>query len=180
MKKIEYPDDVFCIENFLSKSECQQLINESENIGYEKSKINTLNGEQLDLTIRNNDRIFFDDVNLSIRFFKLLKPFLPAKINDWKLYSLNERFRFYRYVIDQYFVWHGDGSFRRNYSEVSKLSLIIYLNHEFAGGNTDFAGFTIKPQEGMALIFPHKLLHQGSSVKNGCKYVLRTDVMYSR
>jgi hypothetical protein len=30
----------------------------------------------------------------------------------------------------------------------------------------------------MALIFYHKLYHEGSEVLTGIKYVLRTDVMY--
>jgi hypothetical protein len=32
----------------------------------------------------------------------------------------------------------------------------------------------------MALVFLHPLLHAGTPVRNGRKYVLRTDVMYAR
>lgn len=34
------------------------------------------------------------------------------------------------------------------------------------------------PKAGMALVFPHLMMHQGSTIKSGTKYVLRTDVMY--
>ncbi len=91
---------------------------------------------------------------------------------------MNERFRFYRYSSQQYFKWHMDGSFRRDHSERSKLSAIFYLNDNFDGGETDFAGFQVMPEKGMVLIFPHELMHQGAPVVKGCKYVLRTDVMY--
>jgi len=37
---------------------------------------------------------------------------------------------------------------------------------------------TITPKEGMALIFLHKLYHEGSEVLEGRKYVLRSDIMY--
>ena len=37
---------------------------------------------------------------------------------------------------------------------------------------------TVQPESGMALVFVHQQLHEGASVLNGRKYVLRTDVMY--
>ncbi len=36
----------------------------------------------------------------------------------------------------------------------------------------------VQPRAGMALVFKHAILHEGSSVVAGTKYVLRTDVMY--
>ena len=53
------------------------------------------------------------------------------------------------------------------------------LNDGFEGGDTQFQWESVKPQRGMALVFPHRLSHQGSAVSSGVKYVLRTDVMYS-
>jgi hypothetical protein len=47
------------------------------------------------------------------------------------------------------------------------------------GGATMLSWDTIQPQLGMALIFPHRLLHRGVEVESGIKYILRTDVMYS-
>ena len=70
---------------------------------------------------------------------------------------------------------------------------MIYLNDDFEGGSTDFKRtdevpktgmaykeFKVWPKGGMLLLFPHKLMHQGSPVTRGAKYVLRTDVMYKR
>jgi len=37
---------------------------------------------------------------------------------------------------------------------------------------------TIEPRAGMALLFQHRLLHEGSEVTDGVKYVVRSDVMY--
>ncbi len=56
---------------------------------------------------------------------------------------------------------------------------MLYLNDGFEGGSTQFPWDKIKPVEGMALVFPHRLLYQGSKVASGVKYVLRTDVMYA-
>ena len=57
---------------------------------------------------------------------------------------------------------------------------MIYLNDDFAGGETNFGETCIKPETGMALVFEHDLLHEGCAVMKGRKYVLRSDVMYGR
>ena len=53
-----------------------------------------------------------------------------------------------------------DGSFKRDYFEVSKLTFMVYLNSDYDGGETEFEGLKIVPQTGMALVFPHRLRHQ--------------------
>jgi hypothetical protein len=56
---------------------------------------------------------------------------------------------------------------------------MVYLNDDFEGGTTDFRdGDVIAPKRGMALLFEHRLIHQGAPVTRGKKYVMRTDVMY--
>lgn len=46
-------------------------------------------------------------------------------------------------------------------------------------GTLNFEDFKIWPERGMAAIFNHKLRHEGSTVTNGHKYVLRSDVIYA-
>ena len=55
---------------------------------------------------------------------------------------------------------------------------MIYLNDNYVGGETTFNEISILPKQGKALIFQHDLEHEGSSVIQGIKYVLRTDIMY--
>jgi hypothetical protein len=66
----------------------------------------------------------------------------------------------------------------RNATEASYFTFMMYLNDNFAGGETTFRNLSIKPERGMALIFLHALYHAGGEVTRGVKYVLRTDVMY--
>jgi 2OG-Fe(II) oxygenase superfamily len=87
-----------------------------------------------------------------------------------------------------------DGSVSRPDKEyASELTFIMYLNDDFTGGATKFysrkdllqgAGampqLCVQPKRGMALVFFHRQLHEGAAVERGCKYVLRTDVMYGR
>jgi prolyl 4-hydroxylase len=64
--------------------------------------------------------------------------------------------------------------------ERSLLTLMVYLNEGFEGGATAFHDFgvAVRPRTGMALLFQHRLLHEGCEVSAGVKYVLRSDVMY--
>ena len=177
---IEYENGAFVVEDFLTQKECCDLISRSEDIGYERSKIQTNLGEVESVSVRNNERVLFDDYGLAKQLFDRLLPYLPEEIDAWKPSGLNEKFRFYRYVGDQYFRWHVDGSFKRDYFEVSKLTVLFYLNGDFEGGETEFEGIKVQPKSGLLLVFPHKLRHQGVPPKYGIKYVLRSDVMYAK
>ena len=59
---------------------------------------------------------------------------------------------------------------------------MVYLNEGFAGGETRFHDYEVDvvPRTGMALLFQHRVLHEGCVVTTGTKYVLRSDVMYRR
>jgi hypothetical protein len=69
-------------------------------------------------------------------------------------------------------------SFERSPRERSFITVIVYLNDESVGGETLFADVSVKPEIGTALLFPHEVMHQGSQILSGVKWVLRTDVMY--
>ena len=57
---------------------------------------------------------------------------------------------------------------------------MVDLNEEMKGGATKFIYHEVQPETGMALVFPHHLVHEGAVVEEGIKYVLRSDVMYRR
>ncbi|KDR79257.1 hypothetical protein GALMADRAFT_223491 [Galerina marginata CBS 339.88] len=77
----------------------------------------------------------------------------------------------------------------------SRLTLLIYLNgaDAFSGGCTTFflpsstpgvlEARPVSPRKGTVCVFPHgkalgSLLHEGSGVTEGAKYVIRTEVLY--
>ena len=173
----------FTLDNFLTPEECKAFIKRSEDIGYEESKIRVGNTEEMNKDVRDNYRVVFDDKELADSLFERVKEYLPQELDEnkeWKLLNLNERFRFYRYENGQQFKQHKDGSFVRNDNEVSKVTLMMYLNDDFKGGATRFVleNEYVEPKEGKLLLFRHGLLHAGCPVFTGVKYVLRTDVMY--
>ena len=74
--------------------------------------------------------------------------------------------------------------------EASYVTVQLYLNDRFKGGTTRFLCgsvkkpsksryYDVKPKVGSVLIFDHDILHEGSEVKNGTKYSVRTDIMYT-
>lgn len=175
MNRTTYTDHLFTIEGFFSQQECQSYIDLSESLGYEVAAID---GGRVVRSVRNNDRVFYENPVLGKHLFERLHPFLLPKIGNSELVGLNERFRFYRYQPGHRFHGHQDNSFIRDGREASYYTFMIYLNDDFKGGETTFTKHRIIPKQGMALVFLHQLFHEGSEVLSGTKYVLRTDVMY--
>ena len=169
---------VFKIRDFLSPQECKDYIASSQRTGYEEAVIQTEEGARLLKEARNNDRIVFDDPALAAHLYQRAQPLLPAQLDGWTLCGFNERWRYYRYEHQQFFKWHKDGTYRRSDQEESFLTFMIYLNDDFEGGQTAFQWESVQPKTGMALVFPHRMTHQGAPVTAGVKYVLRTDVLY--
>jgi len=171
-------NNILTIDNFWTQLECDDFISKSEAIGYEPATIDTEKGQIIVETVRNNNRVIYKDIILADNLWRQLKPFAPKQIGNSKAVGLNELFRFYKYQVGQEFKRHRDQSFIRNDIEASYFTFMIYLNDNYEGGETKFNSLTIQPKQGTALIFFHGLEHEGSSVRQGLKYVLRTDIMF--
>ena len=178
MKKTALHEEIYIIEDFLSKEACDSLIQFSENQGYEEAKVN-LDGKQVLMTmVRNNERVLDLNKDRAEEYWDRLSIFHPAQLGKSTAIGLNELFRFYKYGHKQRFKKHRDGSFERNETEFSAYTFMIYLNDDFSGGETAFNELTVEPKKGTALIFRHELKHEGKPIIDGIKYVLRSDIMY--
>lgn len=180
MKAIYHTDKIWTITGFLSSEECAALIDMSEQIGYEEAEVSFSSGAQMMKGLRNNYRVIYTDTALAAKFWQVLQDYCPAEIEDHEAIGLNEQFRFYKYESAQRFKRHIDGRFKRNETEESRITFMIYLNDGFDGGETAFDTVTILPKTGDALCFIHELKHEGCPVTNGIKYALRSDVMYRK
>lgn len=171
------------LADVISETECTELIQRIEDLTPTLAPINTASGNSIHTNIRNNERVMFDDPKLAAKVFEPAAEFLPQEFAGRTIVGANERFRCYRYKPGMRFAPHPDGSFVRNESEKSFYSFLIYLNENFEGGETTF--FTkpeviVKPITGDGLLFQHPLIHEGSIVTSGTKYVARTDIMYRK
>jgi predicted 2-oxoglutarate/Fe(II)-dependent dioxygenase YbiX len=175
---------IFLLHNFLTPAQCQAFIDRSEVAGYQEAPITTGAGPLLRKDIRDNERLMVDDPALAAAWWESAREYLPQRYVNWEATGFNERFRYYRYDVGQRFAKHYDGAFRRDNGEQSQYTFMAYLNDDFEGGSTNFFlgddTIRVQPGTGTALVFVHKILHEGAPVLSGRKYVLRTDLMYRR
>ena len=121
--------------------------------------------------------------------------------------------RIYKYEVGDAFPEHIDYKMHRKsiemdetgmineYVDQSFFSLLIYLNHDFKGGETgywpDHDGIhcrflrdlrlkkkghqvLIKPKTGKAVVQYQNILHEGLPTTTGIKYLLRADMIHRR
>lgn len=171
---------VWTVPDVLAPEECRALIERIEQAGCVPAPITTGAGFVMRPDIRNNTRVVIDDVALAAELFRRVAEHVPRVVSGCSLVGANERLRCYRYERGQRFAPHYDGAFQRNPAEMSRVTFMVYLNDDFAGGTTGFLELEqqIEPRAGMALFFQHRLLHEGCAVSEGVKYVLRSDLMY--
>ncbi len=171
---------LFTVPALLTETECRDFIERIEAAGPLPAPISTSRGPVMRSEVRNNDRVIFDDRRLAAELFERLFEHVPKSLLRMRVAGVNEHFRCYRYQPGQRFALHGDGTYARSQTERSLLTCLIYLNQDFAGGETAFPEQRqcIQPRSGTALFFQHPILHEGCVVRSGIKYVLRTDIMY--
>ncbi len=175
----------FTLDGLLDAARCADFIGQAEADGYLKMK------GDYPPSYRDNDRIVIDSPELAGELFTQLQERLPqswqALGTGWELVGLNSRFRGCRYRDGQKFTRHRDGAHSEG-DQRSFLTVMLYLNDgaEFEGGATrfyrdryqPFPEFSVAPKAGTGIIFEHCYWHDGEAVREGTKYVLRTDVMY--
>ena len=160
------PQYIVLAREFLTPPQCREMIERSEAAGYEAARLSD-GSRRTD--VRNNDRLIFDDPALAREWWERIQEAVPV-LPFARPIGLNERFRFYRYRPGQRFRHHRDGVFQRSETELSQLTLLVYLNADFEGGETSFGRWSVTPEVGMALLFRHEIEHAGESVRAGTKY----------
>ncbi|MCC6806275.1 MAG: 2OG-Fe(II) oxygenase [Deltaproteobacteria bacterium] len=181
------PFPAIAIDGFFSPAECAAMIAAAERKGFGKT------GHLYPAEYRNNDRLMLDDAALAASLFKRVRGDLPIATDErghvLTPIGLNARFRFCRYSAGQRFSVHRDGAYCRPNGDASRMTVQIYLNDgsEFSGGSTRFFAdhdarevlLAVRPALGRAIVFDHRLWHDGDAVPRGTKYVMRTDVMFA-
>jgi hypothetical protein len=197
----------FVLSNVLSISETASIRNLSEAIGYRPDVplSSSLDERSQNVVLLASDA---DNDALFARVKEFLPPELEGDrllgLNRrWRLYRYHAG-NVYRKHIDG--AWPASGTKRspsggQEYvydalggSAWSRLTFVLYLSEGFEGGETSFfvpnaeiegvlEAHPVRPREGFATVFVHgdtgvPLLHEGSPVISGTKYILRTDVIY--
>lgn len=193
----------YMLRNVLSPNECHQLLQASLTAGYHPDEPLTASASVLaDACVWLADESILDTI------YERVRPHVDPELGGGAVAGINARWRCYRYTAGVVYRPHIDGAWpgsgldehgRYKYDYYgdrwSRMTFLIYLNHhdEFEGGCTTFFlpsateghldARPIRPQQGSVMFFPHgdtggALLHEGSAVTAGAKYIVRTDLLY--
>lgn len=176
----------FCVDDVFTPAECAQLINKSESVGYiNASIINKKTGEEYtNIKFRNSLRCIIDDVDLSKILEARILHLIPKEYRGKKFNCINPRFRFLKYNDStHHFVPHTDACYSTD-TTMSMITILIYLNSNYTGARTslNFDKKTIEneivPKTGMVYLMDQDILHSVPPLITGCKYAIRTELMY--
>lgn len=80
-----------------------------------------------------------------------------------------------KYEIGQYYNYHVDNSVTHN-NENRVVSIVIYINDDYEGGELQFPFYTYKPCKGQGILFPSDWLypHKSCPILKGVKYSIVT------
>lgn len=164
---------LWTIDGVYTPAECAAFIARIERAGPSLATDNPI--------YRDQDRVIVDDAGIAADLLSRLRPQLPERMGELRLVGLNPRLRMYRYAPGQRFAPHTDHWYRPDDRSITLHSVLVYLNDDFTGGETRFTEpieRTIVPRRGAALVFQHKLRHEGCVVERGCKYAMRSDLIF--
>lgn len=199
---LTHPVLIGAIDNFLSEDECRRWIEWGEKSGFEEAK----QKQTVEYAHRDNGRIQVESDEIAQLLWLRIRPFVPASVagsSGGKRQALgcSPRIRLYRYNRGQRFGQHIDGSCDEpSFGGRTHHTVLIYLNggdrdieadRKIRGGETVFwkdrggnpttVALAFPPTRGVCLFHGHGdecMIHEGTPVESGIKYVLRTDVVY--
>lgn len=189
----------------LSPDECKAIIAAGETVQFLPDAPLREDG---DISILAHNFYWVVDQQFHDKLWSRVSPLVPPSVDGRLVRGLNRRFRVYRYVPGAEYRCHIDGAWPPSgilsddtyvydnsppgKKQSSLFTFLIYLNDEFEGGETTYFlpaaregtlnAYPIRPVMGGVAIFPHgdigALLHEGTGVRKGAKYVIRTEVEY--
>jgi hypothetical protein len=171
---------VWTVDGALSPADCDGYIARMREGTPEIAPIIGKHGVEVDLAVRNNTRVMWDDPGEANALLGRVAAQVPERLLGLSLVGANPRLRLYRYAAGEKHGAHWDTVVQFEGGAHSLLTLVFYLNDDFEGGETDFPELEKKivPRRGSALLFQHRVLHIASQVSRGEKLVLRTDIVY--
>ncbi|KAJ6496562.1 hypothetical protein C8R47DRAFT_1212872 [Mycena vitilis] len=192
-------NQIVVIDEIFSPAECKSFVKFIDNLPLELTPPKKRGEAE-----RHNHRFSLTSVDFAKRLHAVFAPhlplFLPSRTGKGAVsparetHSLNSNIRVYKYTPQQHFGPHYDDDCRDPMTGAkSEWTLLLYLTgyeDGVEGGETLFyqngkgsSQDVIKAPltRGTALLHRHGrecMLHEGSPVVRGVKYVLRTDVMF--
>ncbi len=154
---------------------------------------------ELNLKYRDSSEVKITDKNITNKFWEHIKKYVPTKCDGEKLIGPHySSVYLIRYCEEQFFKKHCDIYSKDSNGNVSKITVIIYLNdvENIFGGQTTFYSkldkniifaseykdkslFNIIPRIGKLVLFTHSVIYEEKVVKIGYKYCIKFNILYS-
>ena len=157
----------------VSPQVCREYIQTADRAGWQPSNIRDLNP----LFSRTQASIPIDLQAL----FTAIQPIAPSQLGPLEIVSLiAHRTACMRYTEGEYFGVHTDAPFIAPDGACTGLSLVLYLNENYDGGETVFPDLAleVRPATGKIVLFPPTLRHLSQPITRGAKYIIRSEVLY--
>jgi predicted 2-oxoglutarate/Fe(II)-dependent dioxygenase YbiX len=175
------------VAGLYTREECAVILASVREAEWLPGTVNRAAGREVDEKVRNNLIAIVRDPGVGATLWGRIANHIPNTMTTaWDgprrrvtAHGLFEPLRVYRYDVGHHFGLHSDQSYTRGAAR-SLLTLLLYLDDDFDGGETDFPDEhkAIAPRAGDALWFQHAVLHAGKPVTRGTKHLLRTDILY--
>ena len=176
---------VYEIENVLTPSECNELINISQKIGLKDSAVlNIDDSRSIDKSHRLSKQVWLkNDIPLVNKIMMLSEKYTGISRDNQELLQV------VNYDIGGKFNNHYDAFFHKRdlqddgfMNRQRRTTFMIYLNEDYSGGETEFPLINKKiyPKTGNAIIFENtdeneytifQSLHRGNPIINGNKWI---------
>ena len=160
---------IYVEENFISSSECQELIDLSKANKEEIPYGNETRGGDTFLTTL--DGIYFDEGKNSVveRVTNLCKTFDDRVVIDYA--------GVVRWPVGTFMKPHIDP--HRPHQAPDLFAAVLYLNDDFTGGYTGFEEYEVKPETGKLLLFSNSVYkHHVTEVEGVERFAL--SIWYNR
>lgn len=226
MKTQLHNNQIYTIDSVINTTECIDLIKRANSKGWNNlSTSGGGHGRTGKEDPRTNKFCVFHDLHLSELLWNQVKSSLPTDLSflgnnvyfnsvtkgtEWYPKFVYDKIRVYKYDVGYCFPEHIDYKVKRTvyrdgqeYIQQSFLTLLVYLNEDFEGGETgywpDHNGIhcrflrneekqsckkdhqvVIKPKTGLMVVQDQNILHEGLPPTKGVKYILRTDIIHER
>ena len=209
-------EEVGCIlRNVLTSEECQHFINLASDHAVEVSHATKYRNMYRIVTdskvtsevIYNRIRPHLKNVEVTEATKSIHQDFGGASHGTWEPQEINSRWRLCSYSPGGHFCPHYDGEYKIDSRTKSLQTCQLYLNGGFEGGGINFVNevqplqedsegrlcadtknvlLSIQPEAGMAVIFNHRLMHEGEALKATAseakkaakKYFMRSEIMF--
>lgn len=167
------------INHLFTKSWCENIIHLSERYKFKRQKLYNKNLKKYIFSDKRKSLLsnFKDDPNIK----QFIIQNIQSYFNSFKIH-IHKSIRIIKYNKDGCFKFHKDLEIVEN--NMKNFTMLIYLNDNFYGGNTllvnDKKLIKIPVEEGSVLIFDPNIIHSGSRIEKGKKYIISLTLMVDK